>query len=191
MPRVGSSKMSTCDSAKSHLATTTFCWLPPERKRTTWAGDWALMERASMSASVSAASLAVWSRPRRTTASSRVIVVFWAQVMSRMRPCDLRSSVSRQMPARTASRGSRMLNLLTADAQRPSRRAVGTEDGAHGLRAAGAHEPGDAHDLARTDAQGDGLRVAAIGEPVDRQQLLRQRGRRRGRGSPPPWRGRP
>ena len=31
MPRVGSSKIRTFGSSASHLARTTFCWLPPER----------------------------------------------------------------------------------------------------------------------------------------------------------------
>ena len=34
MPRVGSSRMSTCGSVASHLASTTFCWLPPESAST-------------------------------------------------------------------------------------------------------------------------------------------------------------
>ena len=33
MPRVGSSKMMTRASAASHLLSTTFCWVPPERLR--------------------------------------------------------------------------------------------------------------------------------------------------------------
>ena len=39
MPRVGSSKMSTSQSRSSHLAMTTFCWLPPESSFTTWFTD--------------------------------------------------------------------------------------------------------------------------------------------------------
>ena len=31
---VGSSKMNTDESTRSHLARTTFCWFPPLRKRT-------------------------------------------------------------------------------------------------------------------------------------------------------------
>ena len=30
MPRVGSSKIMTCGCIDSHLASTTFCWLPPD-----------------------------------------------------------------------------------------------------------------------------------------------------------------
>ncbi len=31
IPRAGSSKMNTRDLLSSHLANTTFCWLPPDR----------------------------------------------------------------------------------------------------------------------------------------------------------------
>ena len=34
MPRVGSSKISTAGLVSSHLASITFCWLPPERSPT-------------------------------------------------------------------------------------------------------------------------------------------------------------
>ena len=36
MPRVGSSRMRTVGFDASHLASTTFCWLPPERAATIW-----------------------------------------------------------------------------------------------------------------------------------------------------------
>ncbi len=36
MPRVGSSRMRTCGSVASHLAMTTFCWLPPDSAFAAW-----------------------------------------------------------------------------------------------------------------------------------------------------------
>src|SRR5262249_34952556 len=47
-PCVGSSRMRIRGSAASHLPRTTFCWFPPERLRTTCAGDVALMLSCSM-----------------------------------------------------------------------------------------------------------------------------------------------
>src|SRR5690606_15041319 len=45
MPRVGSSTTSTSQSRTSHLASTTFCWLPPERFFVRWRTDGVLMAR--------------------------------------------------------------------------------------------------------------------------------------------------
>ena len=36
MPLVGSSRMMTCGCVASHLAMTTFCWLPPDSSPTSW-----------------------------------------------------------------------------------------------------------------------------------------------------------
>ena len=38
MPRVGSSTISIFGRSASQRASTTFCWLPPERLPTTWSG---------------------------------------------------------------------------------------------------------------------------------------------------------
>ena len=45
MPRVGSSKMMTFERLNSHLANTTFCWLPPERLRANCRCEGVLMLR--------------------------------------------------------------------------------------------------------------------------------------------------
>ena len=47
-PCVGSSRNRIRGSAASHFESTTFCWLPPERLRTTCRGETALMRRRSM-----------------------------------------------------------------------------------------------------------------------------------------------
>ena len=46
MPRVGSSKIRTPGWIASHLASTTFCWLPPDRKRTSCSSGGAQLDRA-------------------------------------------------------------------------------------------------------------------------------------------------
>ena len=46
MPRVGSSRISTSGSVKIHLASTTFCWLPPESLPVTLRTVGALMRRS-------------------------------------------------------------------------------------------------------------------------------------------------
>ena len=47
MPRVGSSRISTDGFTSSHLASITFCWLPPDRLATGVASDDALMPSRS------------------------------------------------------------------------------------------------------------------------------------------------
>ena len=54
MPRVGSSTISTCGSVASHLASTTFCWLPPERTSTGSRRRWYLSCRRAAHSSASA-----------------------------------------------------------------------------------------------------------------------------------------
>ena len=51
MPRVGSSRISTRGLIASHLPSTTFCWLPPDRFTTCWWMDGVLMRKRATSAS--------------------------------------------------------------------------------------------------------------------------------------------
>ena len=55
-PCVGSSRIRIFGSAASHLESATFCWLPPDRLRTTCDGPNALMLSCSMKRRVSARS---------------------------------------------------------------------------------------------------------------------------------------
>ena len=112
MPRVGSSISTTSGSMLSQRASTTFCWLPPERNCTSWprlcgddveAGQHARASRAGRSPYDGG-------RPTRTTprALSRID---WLSAS----PLALRSSVMKARRARTPWRG-----LLTSSGA-PSR----------------------------------------------------------------------
>ena len=84
---------------------TTFCWLPPEKLRTSWSIDGVLM-RSSSTSPVAALRSASRSRmPWLEIFLRSVMVMFSAQDMPSSRPCPLRSSVIRQSPCRTASLG--------------------------------------------------------------------------------------
>ena len=62
-PCVGSSRIRIFGSAASHLDSATFCWLPPDRLRTTWEGPNALMLSCSMKRRVSERSAAGRRKP--------------------------------------------------------------------------------------------------------------------------------
>ena len=109
MPRVGSSKIRICGWVLSHFASTTFCWLPPDRNRTSCSGPWAL-------SSVTAASSLLLMMPGVERRLRGDITVRTASIMlsaidcASASPSTLRSSVMKPRPARIAWRGWR--NLL-------------------------------------------------------------------------------
>ena len=93
MPRVGSSRMRTLGLSASHLASATFCWLPPDRRLTAMSS----VRRPDL-----AAGRGRTRRPRVTAARSTMParVIRWTTLiamlsridMSRNRPWRLRSS---------------------------------------------------------------------------------------------------
>src|SRR3954454_10566071 len=106
MPRVGSSMMSTFGLVASHLASTTFCWLPPDRNPTgspsRWNLSWSLaaQSRASeASAPPPISPSALRSVRRRVRPTLRSIDI------SITSPCWRRSSGTSPMPARIAAVG--------------------------------------------------------------------------------------
>ena len=104
--------------------------------------------------------------------------------------CCLRSSGTRPMPWRIASRGERIVDRLAVDEDAAGVERIGAEDRARHLGAAGADQPGDAEDLAaahleRDVVEHDGVRVAArcrgASGPRPRARPRRRRGSSRWR----------
>ncbi len=92
MPRVGSSMISTRGLAASHLASTTFCWFPPESCRTNCSGPRVRMPNWPM-----ASTARFFSATRSITLpgamrSSTAMETFSRTVIGRTRPCVPRSS---------------------------------------------------------------------------------------------------
>ena len=120
MPRVGSSMISSRGSVASHLAMTTFCWLPPlivvaamsRAPVFTWS-------RAAHGPLVRVSAPAVRTpavlRPRRITDATLRATEPWMTS-----PCLRRSSGTKAMPARTAARGSCRLTGLPASRTEPA-----------------------------------------------------------------------
>ena len=106
MPRVGSSRMITPGLVSSHLARTTFCWLPPLRNCTSCAGEAITIESDWRAASITWSSWRRWMMPLRVsrakTGRVRLLRIDW----SIKSPCRLRSSGARARPAAIAWRGS-------------------------------------------------------------------------------------
>ena len=107
MPRVGSSMISRSGSVASHLAMTTFCWLPPLMVR-------ALMSRALVLTSSRPAhgpaarfSAPVVMSPARASPPRITEATLRATDASVTRPCARRSSGTKAMPASMAARGLR------------------------------------------------------------------------------------
>jgi len=65
IPRVGSSKISTFGAIISHLASTTFCWLPPDKLTTAWLIDGVFVFRRCTPLSATLRSVLRLSQPNR------------------------------------------------------------------------------------------------------------------------------
>ena len=89
---VGSSRMRTRGSVASHFASTTFCWLPPERLRTTCAGDCALIRSRSMNARARRRSRHGCRIPAGASSGSTAIDALRSIDIGCTRPCRSRSS---------------------------------------------------------------------------------------------------
>ncbi len=105
MPRVGSSRISSFGSVASHLASTTFCWLPPERNPTGSSRRWKRRRSRSAHSRVRRFSAPARISPSRVSAFMRVSVALRAIDRSITRPCIRRSSGTNATPARIAASG--------------------------------------------------------------------------------------
>src|SRR6478609_4011780 len=144
MPRVGSSRISRSGSVNSHLASTTFCWLPPESLDTpssTVGDDEAVRDPLQLGRHGGPLDVVEEVEPERLAVLGDVG----------------QAGVDR--------RGHRLeVELLAVLEQRAADEdAVGlTEDAAHQLGAARAHEAGEADDLPTADEEA----LALAHEPV-------------------------
>src|SRR5215207_5113687 len=114
IPRVGSSTISSFGSVASHLASTTFCWLPPERNPAGSSRRWNLSCSRVAHSRASRCSAALRIKPRRASMPIRVIVALRAIERSMTSPCWRRSSGTKPIPASIAAIG------LPAGIRRPS-----------------------------------------------------------------------
>src|SRR4051812_2279298 len=112
MPRVGSSTMSTLGPVASHLARTTFCWLPPDRVLTVSAirayFTWSLTAQSRERLRSAPRSM----RPALTVVRSPVRPMLRSMDMSITRPWARRSSGTRARPAAIAVDGAPLTRLL-------------------------------------------------------------------------------
>ncbi|MNY46558.1 hypothetical protein D3C86_1817470 [compost metagenome] len=92
MPLVGSSRMITFGLVASHLAMTTFCWLPPESVPTSWSRDAARRSSLEVYSRASANSLASFRKPEREVRDKDGSVTFWKIGRPMIAPWRPRSS---------------------------------------------------------------------------------------------------
>src|SRR4051794_8524774 len=105
MPRVGSSTIRTLGSVDSHLASTTFCWLPPDSVPTLSLREWNLScSRWAHSSAMIRSALPAMS-PMRVSRARLVIVALRLIDRSMTRPCWRRSSGTKATPAAIAAVG--------------------------------------------------------------------------------------
>ena len=105
MPRVGSSTISTAGLRPSHLASTTFCWLPPESMDTgSLSLPYLILSRDAQSAAIARSAEARMSPPCRSL-PSEASATFCCTDMSMTSPCWRRSSGTNPTPAAIAPVG--------------------------------------------------------------------------------------
>ena len=92
MPLVGSSRMMTRGLVASHLAITTFCWLPPESWPTSWSSAAARRSSRLVYSRARRNSSAMRRKPRREVRASEGRVTFWKIGRPITAPCLPRSS---------------------------------------------------------------------------------------------------
>src|SRR4051794_28430501 len=105
MPRVGSSMISSLGSVASHLASTTFCWLPPDRKPTGSPRSCSLICRRCAQSAATRRSAPRPMTPSRPSRPSVVSVALRSIERSMPSPCWRRSSGTSPMPAPIAALG--------------------------------------------------------------------------------------
>ncbi|MNL42760.1 hypothetical protein D3C87_1652370 [compost metagenome] len=94
MPRVGSSRIKTLGSENSHLANTTFCWLPPESLSTVCKTSGLRMRRRAWKSTATALSASSFITQRLDTVARLAMLVLRVMLSPSTRPAPLRSSVA-------------------------------------------------------------------------------------------------
>ena len=190
MPRVGSSTMSSAGWRPSHLASTTFCWFPPDSWDTgSMSRPYLRLSRTAQSAA-NARSAADRTRPPLRSRPSEASATFCCTDMSMTRPCCRRSSGTKPMPAAIAPVGEPAAQLLAAHQHPAGVVAVDAEHGPGHLAAAGPDQAGQRDDLARPDLERDVGEHAFPGQALDHAGRGRRAQRAARRRVPPPG-GRP
>src|SRR5581483_7789912 len=105
MPRVGSSTISTEGLRPSHLPSTTFCWLPPERLATGSVSLPYLRRSLAAQSDAYARSAAERMMPPWRSRASEASAMFCCTDMSMTSPCWWRSSGTNPIPAAMAAVG--------------------------------------------------------------------------------------
>ena len=159
--------MRMAGSVASHLARRTFCWLPPERSPTARRAEGVaiLSSRTKRSASATAFGSDIEREARNLVQHGDGDVVR-ASPSARNRPPSLRSSGTMPMPAVDRVPGPAEAHRPAVDADRAAGRGARPEDRFAGLRAPGAHQSGEADDLARPDREArlpnEGFRLEGV-----------------------------
>ena len=92
MPRVGSSTMRMSLSRSSQRPMMTFCWFPPDSRRTVWWIDGVRMDRLRTCRSAISSSAAPFTIPRREFCGRFAMAMLSLTVFSSSSPLPLRSS---------------------------------------------------------------------------------------------------
>src|SRR6185437_6869074 len=112
MPRVGSSTISTVGFRPSHLASTTFCWLPPLSMATgSVSRPYLIFSRLPQSVAIARSALERIRPPLRSAPREARATFCWID-MSMTRPCCRRSSGTNPTPAVIALTGDAFLSCL-------------------------------------------------------------------------------
>src|SRR6218665_2646689 len=160
MPRVGSSHSRHSGSVARQRASTTFCWLPPDRPETAMRGVASLMRRRSTMRATSARS-----RPRRTT-PARVSAGNAARLT--LSPTDaVRTRPG--APRAPGVGGGRGAGGQTPPLE-PNRTGVGRGDAVDAvqkLAATRTHQPVNAEHFAGRDLQTDVVELAGAAQALD------------------------
>src|ERR1700722_16267294 len=107
MPRVGSSRINSRGVRLSHLAMTTFCWLPPDRLPTIWLMPGVRTLNRLHIAWAKPSSRERRRMPKRLKAGNVVRLMLCFTLSPSRRPSTRRSSGIRKIPAAMASAGRR------------------------------------------------------------------------------------
>ena len=183
MPRVGSSTISTFGPSASHLASTTFCWLPPLKRRRLDLDRWRLdlqlaADRAPRPGAPRVSETSRGARSGRAPGATR----------SRESRSPRRARLTGDPRARERSRGGWRLRARRSCSGCPPRligsgdRRLDAEDRLRDFRPAGADQTGHPEDLAAADGERHGvLRISPGSQPVDAEVVAARRSRARPR----------
>src|SRR5229473_2132341 len=170
MPRVGSLSRMMRGSVISHLAITTFCWLPPDRVETASLRAPILICSRAMPRSTAARSLARSTKGPVEMASSDAIARLSAIDIGSINPSVLRSSGTSAMP--TAG------DLAALDRDAPGDAAQHAEQGKQQRFLALPIEAAEADDLAGADAERNAVEMLLPGQVLECQHRLHRPTRR-------------